>query len=311
MKQTIFTLLLFCVTGLMSCRKDTVQPDIKQYDQTQIQNYISANGITGMVRDMVGGDTTGIYYKIIKPGTGTQMAYTDQIAFVFTLSSFDGKYISSDTISNHFYDYLGHVATDNLPLGLQTALINDLKNKGGSMRVLIPSHLAYGVKGNGSGSNTVANNKIAGNQCLDYYVHVIGDTPTDNQATYDDQVIQNYMKANSLTGYTKTADGLYYKTLTPATGSDPITMNSTVTYYDTGQLFNGTIIDNNNATTNTTNLVDFAVSGIPEGLIGRASVGTKISLLIPSGLGYGTVAQGPIPPNSCLRFTFVITAVTP
>ncbi|MDB5015684.1 MAG: hypothetical protein JWQ84_516 [Mucilaginibacter sp.] len=316
MKQTIFTLLLFCVTGLLSCRKDSIQQQtIKQYDQAQIDSYISANGITGMTRDLVGGDTTGIYYKIIMPGSGAPMAYTDKLSFVYTIRSFDGKYIVTDTIANHFEDYLGHIATDNLPLGLQTALINDLKYQGGSMRVLIPSHLAYGLNGSGSGSSSVANSKIAGNQCLDYYVHVIGgDTKIKSeaayQAAYDDQVIQNYMAVNGLLAYTKTADGLYYKILTPATAADPITALSSITYTATGQLFNGTIFDNQNATSAVSD-VDSFIQGVQEGLIGNANVGTKISIIIPSALGYGTASQSSVPANSCLRFTFAITAVTP
>ncbi|MDB5139759.1 MAG: hypothetical protein JWR12_1675 [Mucilaginibacter sp.] len=316
MKQTIFTLLLFCVTGLLSCRKDSIQQQtIKQYDQAQIDSYISANGITGMTRDLVGGDTTGMYYKIITPGSGAPMAYTDKLSLVYTIRSFDGKYIVTDTIANHFEDYLGHIATDQLPLGLQTALINDLKYQGGSMRVLIPSHLAYGLNGSGSGSNSVANSKIAGNQCLDYYVHVIGgDTKIKSeaayQAAYDDQVIQNYMAANGLLAYTKTADGLYYKILTPATAADPITALSSITYTATGQLFNGTIFDNQNATSAVSD-VDSFIQGVQEGLIGNANVGTKISIIIPSALGYGTASQSSVPANSCLRFTFAITAVTP
>ena len=151
MKQTIFTLLILSVISLASCRKNTNQLDIKQYDQQQIENYIAANGITGMVKDTVGGDTTGIYYKILTKGTGPVLNYPTQVYFVYTIKSFDGKYTSVDTINNHFYDYVGHIKTDNLPAGLQLAMHNDLVNDGGTMRVLIPSHLAYGVNGSGSG----------------------------------------------------------------------------------------------------------------------------------------------------------------
>ena len=87
MKQTIFTLLLISAIGLVSCRKHGNQPNIKQYDQEQIQNYISANGITGMKKDTVGGDTSGIYYKIIlQPQTDTALTYSDNISFVFNIS---------------------------------------------------------------------------------------------------------------------------------------------------------------------------------------------------------------------------------
>ena len=140
-----------------------------------------------------------MYYKILVPGSGKLLQYSDEITFVFTERTFDGTYTQADTIANHFYDYVGHIQLDKLPLGLQTAVHNLLKYPNASMRVLIPSHLAYGVSGSGSGSSQVANNRIAGNECLDFYIHAVNNFPV-----YDDQVIQNYLKANSLTGYTRT-----------------------------------------------------------------------------------------------------------
>ncbi|GAC1304200.1 MAG: hypothetical protein NVSMB24_11320 [Mucilaginibacter sp.] len=316
MRQRIFTLLIISAIGLLSCRKNKVEPDIKQYDELQIQNYISAHGITGMQRDKTNGDTTGLYYHIINPGDSVDqgkplppMDYPDKIAFVFTLRSFDGKYVQADTIANHYDGYLGHVTLSKLPIGLQLAMRNNLRHRGASMRLLIPSHLAYGVNGYGSGSITNVNNRIAGNQCLDYYVHVIGNTSTDNQATYDDQVIRNYMTANTLTGYTKTASGLYYKILTPGTGTVPITTASTNTAHYTGQLLNGTTFDSQTTNAFSFNLLDL-IPGTVEGLT-NLTVGTKISLVMPSALGYGEVASGSIPPNSCLNFTWTILTVTP
>jgi FKBP-type peptidyl-prolyl cis-trans isomerase FkpA len=142
-------------------------------------------------------------------------------------------------------------------------------------------------------------------------VHIMGNTPTDNQATYDDLVIRNYMTANGLTGYTKTKSGLYYSILTPATSSNPITVNSTITCTYTGQLLDGIIFDGNYNGTNIATLpLASLVAGVQEGFINYASAGTKISLLIPSGLAYGE-SPSSVPINSCLRFTFQIITVSP
>lgn len=326
MKQTTFTLLLLSVVALVSCRKDKYEPTLKQYDQTQILNYISSAGLTGMIRDTIGGDTTGMYYKIINPGetTATPLDYPTKIRMVYRLQTLDGTYISSDTINNHYDDYLGHIYTNKMPLGLQTAVKNLLKYPGASMRVLIPSHLAYGTAGYGSGSNTIANNKIRGNESLDYYVHVIGSNPGSGHApsdisNYDDLSIRNYMSANNLSGYTKvestTLPGnfYYYKTLTTGTGLDPITANSTITATYTGQIFNAVIFDGLHNGTNpaSISISDFVTLGNVEALENFAVVGTDISILMPSTLGYADAAQTNIPPFSCLRFTWVITATTP
>jgi FKBP-type peptidyl-prolyl cis-trans isomerase FkpA len=294
MKLTLFTLFLLSVIGFASCRKSSSEPDIKQYDQQQIQNYIAANGITGMQRDMAGGDTTGIYYKILTPGTGAEIDYPDTISYVYTIQSFDRKYAVTDTALNHFFGYLGHVT----PNGLMLSIRNDLKFKGGKMRVLVPSHLAYGTNGVGSGSSTVTNNRIAGNQCLDYTINLI-----NNQIPYDDLVIQNYMTANGLSGYSKTADGLYYKIKTPGTGNT-ITDNSSITCNYYVQLMNNSYADSLYKT-NTTVFGDLkgqiAASGFSEGMKLIKGQGA-ISLLLPSRLGYGTGGNSGIPANACLRF---------
>ncbi len=320
MKQTICTFFLLTAISFSACRKNEAQPDIKQYDDAQIQNYIKVNGITGMVK---AADTTGIYYKIILPGAGKQLDFPDKVSFVFSLKSFDGKYVSADTINNHYDNYVGHVLNDNLPIGLQLAIPSIIKYRGASVRLLIPSHLAYGVSGYGSGSNLNVNTKILGNQCLDYYVHLMGNTVTDNQSTYDDMVIQNYLKANSLTGYTKIKSQLdttlsptyyYYQILTPAPSlADPITDLSTITATYTGSLLNGYIFDGSFNGTNAAvdNIADIVPDGLVEAFENYAAAGTKISIIMPSRLAYGEASLSGVPPNSCMRFTWAISAVTP
>lgn len=317
MKQKIFTFLLIAAAGLTACKKDGIDPTINQFDEQQIQSYISANALTGFTRDMpvadtAAADTSGIYYKIIQPPTGAALKYSDQVSLVYTIRSFDGKYIASDTIQNHFYDYLGHLSQSRLPKGLELGLHNLLKAKGGSIRMLIPSHLAYGKSGYIVGSVTNTNTNIAGNQCLDYYVRVV-----DNQLAYDDQVIKSYLTANSLSGYTKTASGLYYKVITPGTGTvGEINDFSVVSTTYVGSLLNGTEFDATSKTTATvfspaSTGIGNLVPGVAEGLKQHAAAGSSISLIMPSHLGYATSVQTGIPSNSAIRFEFQITTVVP
>lgn len=307
MKQTIFTLLVLISIGLISCRKDRNDPDIKQYDQTQIQNYIAANSITGMLRDTTDGDTTGIYYKILSQGRGTPMDYSDQISFVFTVRTLDGKFISLDSLNaNHFYGYLGHVSS-SLPKGVQIAIHNLIKYKGTSARVIVPSHLAYGVNGYGSGSSSNANTHIGGNQSLDYYINVVS-----NQEVYDDAIINNYIKAKSLTGFTKTADGVYIKIATPGTGSDLINPDSYITCTYSGKCLNDVVFDSTSlqGATSSSFTVSDLVKGVQEGLTGQTA-SSAVSIIIPSRFGYGTGGSGTsISANTVLYFDFTIASVT-
>ena len=303
MKQLIFAFFLLITIGLLSCKKNNGYQTIKQYDQSQIEAYIAANGLTGMKRDTTGGDTTGIYYQILAQGTGPVVDYPDQVSFVFTLRTLDGRFATTDTLNNnHYSDYLGHITNHSIAYGLQIAIHNLLKNKGGRMRVLIPSRLAYGVSGYGSGSTATAN-RIPGNESLDYYVDLI-----NNQALYDDHVIQTYMQASSLTGYTKTADGLYYKITTPGIGTSPITLNSTLSLTYTATLFDGTVL--NNVTSAVTLDVIDRIQGVAEGLV-MVRAGAAISLLIPSGLAYGTNGGSGVPSITCVRYDYGIVSVNP
>lgn len=315
MKQKIlYTLLLFCVAGLYACKKNKQDIDIKQYDDQQIQNYISAHGLTAMQRDMTSGDTTGIYYQILSPGDHTKpVSYPDSVSLVFTVSSFDGKFVTTDTIVNHVTNFLGHITQNQIPYGVELAIVNLLKYKGGRMRLLLPSHLAYGSAGFGTGSSS-GNNRIAGNQCLDYYINLI-----DNQRTYDDQVIKSYISANNLSGFIPAAVGtdtldnnnkpqnyIYYKITQPGVGA-PITSTSSVSIQYTVYLLNGMITsDQYNAVDGsgvTVNIGDSTLPGLAAGLM-HTLPGSKISILVPSKLAYGSGAfsDGTIPVNSCLRY---------
>jgi FKBP-type peptidyl-prolyl cis-trans isomerase FkpA len=305
---TLFTLLLISVIGLLSCHKKSDELNIRQYDLQQIQAYIVSHGLQKvMVEDHSGGDTTGMYYQILTPGKGTILADTSKISMVFTLSSFDGKYTSTDTITNHYCEYIGHLVTGGLPAGLQTALDSDLRYNGGSIRILIPSRMAYGINGNGTGSKENANSHIAGNQCLDFYAHLI-----TNEPAYDDLVINHYMTAQSLTGFTKTSSGLYYNLVTKGTSTKVIDSNSIVEVTYTGQLFDGTIFDGSNNGPDSVSLqIPNLIEGMQQGLSYATGGSSKIQLLIPSALGYGQAGSSGIPVNSCLRFDVVIYSVTP
>ncbi|PAW95282.1 hypothetical protein CKK33_17960 [Mucilaginibacter sp. MD40] len=317
MKHRFFTFLLIAFAALSACKKnDQNQPDIKQYDDQQIQNYMTANGLTGFTKDTttLSDGNSGIYYKIIGQGKGDTLKYSDQVSIVYTIRSMDGKFVIGDTIANRRYDFLGHLTNPAaisgfaLPSGLQLAIHNILKYKGSNMRVLIPSRLAYGTRGYGSGSITNTNTRIAGNQSLDIYVNVIKD-----QNAYDDMVIRNYLTANNvISGYTKDPLGYYYKVITPGTGTvGEIGDYSNVSLTYAGSFLNGVYFDNTNSTTAITYQGIFGtVTGFKDALKKHAATGTSLSVYIPSALGYGVSGYNTIPPNSILHFEMQITQVT-
>ncbi|QEC77889.1 FKBP-type peptidyl-prolyl cis-trans isomerase [Mucilaginibacter ginsenosidivorax] len=307
MRKITFTLLFLISVGLLSCRKTSDDPNITQYDATNIQNYIKANGLTGMVRDTSDGDTSGIYYQILSQGaTTTPVAYSDTVKFVFTLKSFDGKYTSLDSLTaNHYDGFAGHINQGGFPKGLQIAIHNILKYKGTRARILIPSRLAYGVNGYGSGSSSNVNTRIAGNQCLDYYVNLVSD-----QNVYDDQIIKNYISTKGLTGFTKAAGGFYYKVTIPGTGTDPIDQYSTFTATYAAKFLTDVQFDASPTDGTATSLsIESVVPGVAQGLQGLTT-GAAVTLLLPSRYGYGRAGTTGVAGNTSLRFDFTVVTIT-
>lgn len=304
--------------GLVSCRKKNVNLDIRQYDDQQIQNYIASHGLTGkMIKDNSPGDTTGMYYEPLTEGrslTIDTLTDTSKISAVFSLSSFDGLYTSTDTIQNHYCNYIGHIVNQGLPAGLRVALLYDMKHNGGSMRVLIPSRMAYGINGTGSGSKENVNSHIAGNQCLDYYIHLV-----TNQPGYDSLVINHYISSNNLTGYLPAKSSsaghqtYYYKISKTGTGTDIINQNSIVEAVYTGILLDNVVFDDANTGADSVSLqIPNLIQGLQDGL-SHGTTGDWMSFIIPSGLAYGQNSSSGIAtvqPNSCLRFNFQIISIT-
>jgi FKBP-type peptidyl-prolyl cis-trans isomerase FkpA len=307
MKQTTFTFLLFATIALVSCRKDNYGPTIREYDEDQIKSYISARGLTGMTRD-----TSGIYYNISNAGTGAAIEYSDNISVVFSVRSVDGKYISTDTISNHFQAFAGHISLINNPLGIgvpgvQMAIHNILNHRGAAARIIVPSRLAYGVSGAGSGSSELTSGRIAGNQSLDYYIHII-----DKQADYDVASIKRYFANNNLTSVMQyDPAGFWYQVSVPGTGTVAITKNSTVGITYTATLFNGTVVDEYNTAPPRRFDVPELIDGVQTALKKYATAGTLMTVIMPSALAYGKTPAGAVPANSCFRFDVRVISVEP
>lgn len=127
------------------------------------------------------------------------------------------------------------------------------------------------------------------------------------QAAKDDQLIRDYLTAHNLKAL-KTGSGLYY-ILTP--GSDttrPVTGQKISLNY-TGQFLNGEKFDSNTDSAfhhvmplNYTYGKDHMIKGWDEG-VSLMHKGDKITILVPSALGYGAFGRPPaVPANSVLMF---------
>lgn len=122
----------------------------------------------------------------------------------------------------------------------------------------------------------------------------------DNSAA-DKKTIEDYLLANDLTAQSTTS-GLYYIIYKPG-GAYHASINSQVAAFYKGYLTDSTIFDQSTYSSNqaATFALKDVIKGWQEG-IPLIGVGGKIKLLVPSALGYGSVAKTKIPANSVLIF---------
>ncbi len=283
-KYAVPGLLLLSIVA--ACEKE--YESIESIDNKNVTAYIQANKL-----NMVEYQNSGIYYEVIKPGSGADLEYSDQVPLLFTIKSLDGKYTSIDTLSssNRYYNYLGYFSQEGVRVGIKEVL----KKSSGTIRMIIPSRSAFGRNGSGN---------IPGNASLDLTVKVLNKSKI---AAYDDATIQKYMNSNALSGFTKTTSGLYYKIDVAGTGS-PITADSTIKAEYEGKLLNGTIFDKSSAGSPITRALSDFVKGWQEAIPFIKEGGT-IRMILPSSLGYGLEGNSGIPPFSCLYFSVKVTEV--
>lgn len=133
------------------------------------------------------------------------------------------------------------------------------------------------------------------------------------QIAIDDQLIQDYLKANNINAK-KTTEGLYYK-IDEAGSGEQITQGQTVSVNYTGKTMDGNVFDSNvDPKFQHVEPFKFAVgtgSVIKGWDIGATLLkkGSKATLYIPSNLAYGPRGTGPIPANAVLIFDIEILDV--
>jgi FKBP-type peptidyl-prolyl cis-trans isomerase FkpA len=98
-------------------------------------------------------------------------------------------------MESRYYNYLGYFNPEAVRVGIKEVL----KKANGTLRVIVPSRLAFGRNGT---------MQIPGNSSLDIVVKVM---EKDKIPQYDDYTIIKYMEKNAMTGFTKTSTGIYYK----------------------------------------------------------------------------------------------------
>jgi peptidylprolyl isomerase len=135
-------------------------------------------------------------------------------------------------------------------------------------------------------------------------IFVVMRTSSNKKAAVENiQIGVDYLASNKLEdGVKATASGLQYKVLTIGTGTVHPKKSDKVKVHYHGTLTDGTVFDSSVARGQPISFgLNQVINGWTEGLQ-LMVVGEKTRLFIPSDLGYGNRASGPIPAGSTLIF---------
>ncbi len=280
-KITTYTLALLGILVIFnSCKKE--YETIQSIDDAKIQAYIKKNNLT-MTKD-----PSGFYYQLVTQGTGAPMLTKDSVLYNLSISSLSGQNYYTTADFHNEGTYLGYLSPESYRIALAGV------NRGGKVRVILPSYLAYGK----NGTSAVPSNEVI--------VSEISTNVLPKQWQLDDKRIVDFLSSKGLTA-TKSPLRVYYIVKTPGTG-EAVDIASTITVKYTGRTLNGNIFDQS---TGDATLISPLVSLIKgwEVLLGMQK-GAKVRIFVPSDLGYGLSAQTSIPGSSVLDFDIELVDVT-
>jgi FKBP-type peptidyl-prolyl cis-trans isomerase len=281
--------LFFGISAFMltSCLEDSPTPGDQLVKEIRdIENYLAENLITNPIRDL-----SGIRIVLEEVGAGPlppNKLNDIKVNYVGSLLS-TGVEFDAGTVFGKMTDYI---------VGWQIAL--SLLPEGSKATVFIPSVYAYGTTGSGS---------IPPNATLVFYIHLESVTPTGAQVAkleQDVEAIDAYIADQGIENVVEHESGVRYLVTHQGTAGitpswyDRIMINYTGKILSSGQVFASGV---GQPSSNFDGRIINYIHGLQIGLqLPHVQEGTKITLFIPSGLGYGGETVGSVPPNSNLIF---------
>ncbi len=122
-------LILFVFAGCLK-NDTTCTPKTVQSEEAQIINYAATNGISATAH------SSGLYYQVITPGSGARPSITSSVSVKYTGMLTDGTIFDQKTSPTSL------IPVKDVIAGWQIGL--PLIQKGGTIKLIIPSSLGYG-----------------------------------------------------------------------------------------------------------------------------------------------------------------------
>lgn len=133
MRNRLVALAIVAGSMFSSCSDNGCKPVKPEAEETQITTYATANGIVATKH------SSGMYYQIMNPGTGPTPTSTSKVYVTYT-----GK-----RLDNTIFDQSNSPIAFNMNQLIEAWRIAlPLIKKGGQIRLIVPSAMAYGCTGN-------------------------------------------------------------------------------------------------------------------------------------------------------------------
>ncbi len=129
-----FSMAIFAINGCVNdaaCKDKTVQSE-----QGEILSYAAANGISGTAH------SSGLYYQVINPGSGPTPGPNSTVTIKYI-----GKLLNGATFDDKTTTPVSYVLNSMIQ-GFQVGM--PLIQKGGSIKLIVPSSMGYGCNGFGA-----------------------------------------------------------------------------------------------------------------------------------------------------------------
>lgn len=137
MKKSILGSFIVFLLLNLGCAKDKscIDKTVASEDAA-MQAFANTNGITATRH------SSGMYYQVVNPGSGTTPTLASNVSVTYIGRLTNGTIFDQTATPTSFYPLSGFIP------GWQLGL--PLVQEGGSVKLIIPSSLAYGCSGAGS-----------------------------------------------------------------------------------------------------------------------------------------------------------------
>lgn len=277
---------------------------LKEAESSLMNSYLAENNIT------VAPDSNGIYVVVSKKGNGKLVKvgnYAKVNLKISTTSSDEFLYNSAEQMPEGIEMMIGTAY-----FGMGFDLVLQDKKVGAMFKAIVPSSMAFGERG-AEGivppyTTLIYDCEILNTFTEDEYA-AITKKKNDERLAKQASEIKNYVKSNGFDP-NPDADGIYMKNLVPGTG-EVVGSGRKVSVHYTGTLLNGTVFDSSVGRGQPFQFIVGAGEVIPgwDKVVSTMKVGEKSIFIIPSAMGYGAQASGPIPAYSTLVFEIEVMEI--